>query len=313
MGRTARVLACALAAIAFLPAAAGAQGCCTPGSSPLGGLSGGSLLRGQVEIGIASEGFSLRQAYLGSTQVDDPAQRESRVLTVLPYVRVGILDRLAFIAQLPFEHRERTAPAIPETGAPQQDFSNTDWADLTTLLMAQVLPWKGIAPYALNLGAGIKWATGPDDNTTDDGLRLPVELQTGTGSTDPVLALVGYYLWSWGSLGANAALRIPTRGDNGYRYGTEVNYAINALWALGLDWQLGAEIRGRSAARDDFRDFVRENTGGTRITVGPRVVYAVPSTPLTVEGAFFLPLYQNMNELQLGVSEGASLGIRWSL
>ena len=288
------------------------QGCCTPGSSPLGGLSGGPLHRGQFEIGVAAEGFGLRQGYDGSTRIQDPSGRRSRVLAAAVFVRLGLLDRVAFIGQLPFEYRERTAPAVPEVGFPGHDFSNAAVGDLSTIVLVRVLPLRGIGRLALNVGAGIKWATGPYDNA-QDGLTLPVELQVGTGSTDPLFALVAYRLWSWGSVSSNAVLRLPTRGENGYRYGEEVNYTLSALGSFGASWQLGLEIRGRSAGRDDFRGFVRENTGGTRVMLGPRVVCSFSSLPMVVEAAFYLPVYQHMNGVQLGVSEGGSMGVRWSV
>ena len=40
-----------------------AQGCCTPGTSPLGGLTGSALAPWAVETGLASEWYELRQAY----------------------------------------------------------------------------------------------------------------------------------------------------------------------------------------------------------------------------------------------------------
>jgi len=299
-----------VAALVLFPRTSWGQGCCTPGSSPLGGLSGGPLRAGQLEVGLAAEAFALRQGYEGSEKVEDPARRESRVLSTTAYARLGLASRFALVLQLPYEYRERTAPAISETGQPGQDFSNAAFGDLGTIVMAQVIPFSRPGPFALNPGAGIKWATGSDDNT-QDGLRLPVELQTGTGSTDPLFALVAYHLWSWGSASTNAVLRLPSRGRSGYRYGEEVNYTVTALWSLGTAWQFGPEIRGRSAAQDDFRGFVRENTGGSRVTVGPRVVYSTSSLPLVLEGSFMVPVWQNMNGLQLGVSEGASLGLRW--
>jgi hypothetical protein len=304
-------LLAAFALPAFSPAGAAAQGCCTPGSSPLGGISGGALDGGGIEVGLWAEAYGLRQGYRGSAKIEDPALRESRVLTAVGFLRVGLHDRVALLAQFPFEYRDRTAPAIPGTGTPAQDFSNTAPGDLTTILLARVLPAQGPGRFALVLGAGAKWKTGPHDNR-QDGLTLPVELQTGTGSTDPVVAAAARYLWWWGSVSSNAVLRLPARGETEYRYGNELNYTVTALRDLGVSWRVGLETRGRSAGRDDFRDFVRPNTGGSRVTLGPRVVFSFPGAPVVFEGAFQLPVYQHLNDEQLGVSEGASLGVRWT-
>ena len=298
-----------LVALTGAPEVASGQGCCTPGSSPLGGLSGSPLQPWQFELGVASEAFHLKQAYRGTSRVDDASRRESRVFTAVAYLRVAVHHRAVALVQLPWEFSERTAPYIPETGSPAQDFSNSALGDLVTLVLVQVLPLRGPGPYTLNLGAGIKWPTGPNRNT-QDGLILPVELQTGTGSTDPVLALVAHALYAWGSLSANAALRLPAEGETGYEYGNELNFALTGLWRFGGSWHAGLECRGRSAAADFFREFLRPNTGGTRITVGPRVVWQPASLPLGVEGSFQLPVFHDLNGTQLGVSEGAALGLR---
>jgi hypothetical protein len=42
------------------------------------------------------------------------------------------------------------------------------------------------------------------------------------------------------------------------------------------------------------------------------VVFSFPGAPVVFEGAFQLPVYQHLNDEQLGVSEGASLGVRWT-
>ncbi len=286
------------------------QGCCTPGSSPLGGLSGGALHSRQLEVGFAFEGYRLHQGYEGSVQVQDPARRESTVYSTTAFARFGISSRAALILQLPLEHRQRSAPAIPEKGQPSHDFSNTAIGDLTTLFMIQALPIHGPSAATVNLGLGVKWRTGHDDRK-QDGLRLPVELQTGTGSNDPVFALVAYRLFTWGSVSGSAVIRTPQRGRSGYRFGRELNYDVLALLSLGTRWSLGSEIRGRSASADDFRDVTRENTGGSRLLVGPRAIYALASAPLTIEAAFLLPAWQNLTGEQLGVNEQATIGLRW--
>ena len=45
--------------LALSPGQLSAQGCCTPGSSPLGGVAGGSLLPGVWEFGVSLTGYQL--------------------------------------------------------------------------------------------------------------------------------------------------------------------------------------------------------------------------------------------------------------
>ena len=177
------ILALVLAMLAPVPV--GAQGCCTPGTSPLGGMTGAPLAPWQIETGLASEWYELRQAYRGSESVVDPAGRHSRVTRVLGWARLGLPASGVLIVELPFEYRMREQPQ--PFGAPGELFrlSNTAPGDLSTSIMVRVVPRGRPAPWGVNAGLGIKWATASVEREAY-GLRLPVELQTGTGST-PVL------------------------------------------------------------------------------------------------------------------------------
>jgi hypothetical protein len=179
-----------------------------------------------------------------------------------------------------------------------------------TILMVRALPLRPAAPWALVLGAGIKWPTGPDDRT-QRGLTLPVELQTGTGSTDPVLALVSYRSWPRFALTGSAIVRFPREGRSGYEYGNDAQMALVALWKPDWPVNLGLELRGRTAGADRFRGSERINTGGSRLTSGLRVLTEIPATRVGLEAALLLPVRQNLNGQQLGVDGQLSMNLRW--
>ncbi|MFQ5599069.1 MAG: hypothetical protein ACE5G2_00795 [Candidatus Krumholzibacteriia bacterium] len=295
-----------------VPSVVLAQGCCTPGTSALGGLTGGPLLAGNIEAGLAVEGYDLRQAYRGNDRVADPANRRSQVLSTTFYSRIGLHKRVAAIVRLPYEYRMREQTVILGTQAFHHEFSNTALGDLTTLVMARVLPFRPFASWGIQLGAGIKWATGRDD-ATQDGLIIPVELQTGTGSTDPVLALVAYQSSPRFSVSSSALARFPREGRTGYRYGNELQLSVVGLWNWSPTLRPGIELRGRLAGADEFAGRKPVNTGGTRWMSGLRVLKEFPGLRLGVEAAFLLPLYQTMTGLQLGVDRQLSLNVRWQL
>lgn len=286
------------------------QGCCTPGSSPLGGLTGGPLRRQSVEVGVAFEGYELQQAYLGADAIDDPGGRHSRVASTLFYSRIGLHDRLAAVIQLPYEYRMREQTIVLGEARLYQKFSNAALGDLTTLLMVRALPLRPVASWAVILGAGVKWPTGPHDRT-QDGRTIPVELQTGTGSTDPVVAFVGYRSWQRFALTGSVLARFPSEGETGYEYGNETQVALVALWKPSVPMNVGLELRARAAAADRFRGSERINTGGSRLMSGLRVLAELPAPRLGLEAAFLLPVLQDLNGVQLGVDGQLSLNVRW--
>lgn len=139
------------------------QGCCTPGTSPLGPISGGSLRRGGLELGLTADGYDLRHARRGREEVEDPAHRTSRVLTSRLHARYGLGSRIAILASMPLDRRERDQTVTIDGVATTYHLENTDLGDLSTWVLARALPRAAISPWSLSIGAGWKWPVGPDE------------------------------------------------------------------------------------------------------------------------------------------------------
>ena len=311
MGRFgAGLLALALALALLAPAAAVAQGCCTPGTSPLGGLTGAALEPWRIETGLASEGYELRQAYRGSAPATDPAGRHSRVGRVLGWARIGLPGAGVLIVEMPLEYRMREQPQ--PLGAPGEMFrlANTAPGDLSTSLMVRVFPRSRPKPWGLDAGLGMKWGTASVEHE-QGGLRLPVELQTGTGSNDPLALLTAHHVWPVASATFAALSRFPREGRNGYRYGTETHAVVVGGWSPRPWWAMGGEFRLRAAAADRFLIYGRPNTGGWRLMAGPRAQATWRGAGLGIEGALLWPVHQHLNGLQIGVDHAAILAVRW--
>lgn len=295
--------------LAGLPAAPHAQGCCTPGTSPLGGLTGAPVAPWRVEPGIASEWYELRQAYQGDVPAVDPSRRHSQVARALAWMRVGLPAEAVLIVELPWERRMREQPQ--PLGAPGEMFrlTNTAPGDLSTSLMVRLLPRGRPRPWGVNAGLGMKWATASVERS-EYGLTLPVELQTGTGSNDPLVMASGHRVGSAASVTMAALARFPRQGRNGYRYGRETHVVAVGDWERAW-WALGGETRLRAAAADRFIGLGRPNTGGWRLMAGPRARVQWRASGLGFEGAFLWPVHQHLNGLQIGVDHQAMLGVRW--
>lgn len=289
---------------------AGAQGCCTPGSSPMGGVTGGPSHAGSIELGFSSEWFELDRAYENSQQIEDPGGRYSRVLSSNLFLRLGLSQRLLAVAQLPFDDRLRRQTLTTPSGSTEYEFRNTAMGDLGTMLLARIVPWSGFGRTVVNLGAGVKFPTGASD-ATQDGLIIPFELQTGTGTYDPIAALSSYHLTTWGSIEAVATARFPTRAESGYKYGVESTALLQASWDHG-SWQIGPQFRGRFAGTNDMRGRTVARTGGHRIMGGLHALLSLSRIGIQIDAAALLPIWQNLYGLQLGVTSQLMIAMRWS-
>lgn len=304
-----RALAALLAVLAFAPSSARAQGCCTPGTSPLAGLSGVALTPGAIEAGVSADAYELRQAYEGATRTEDPARRHSTVQRVLAWVRVGLPAGAVLVVEAPWESRMREQPQPLAPPGSLFRLTGRGFGDVATSVVIRALPRGGPSPWGVNAGAGVKWATGSVERT-QDGLRLPVELQSGTGSTDPLLLLSAHRLWSAAGLALGSVIRFPTEGRNDYRYGTETHATLFGWWAPRPAWAAGGELRVRAAAVDRFRDVDRPSTGGWRLMAGPRAFARWERAGIGVEGAVLWPVRQSLHGLQIGVDRELLLGLR---
>ena len=302
------VEALVILALATIPRTALAQGCCTPGSSPLGGIVGGPTKRWSVELGTALDVFELDQGYEGTEKFDDP--RYSRVLSNSFFTRIGLSTRFLLIVEVPIDNRMRRQELNTPTGTKTFEFNNTALGDISTLMMARVLPWSGLGRTSLNVGIGVKWPTGVDDATQDTGLRIPFELQVGTGSYDPLAALSASRLFGWGNVVFAGTVRHPTEASTGYRFGLETNSLLQLDWNVG-SWWLGPQFRGRYASEDKFRGRTVINTGGHRVMVGAQVSKQFASPGLVLLAAWLIPAYQNLEGRQLGVSQQFVVAINW--
>jgi hypothetical protein len=302
-----------LATLALAARDARAQGCCTPGTGPLSGLRAGGLVPGQFRLGFAWDQFDLDSALRGTEEVEPLADREARYSRLVTQLEAGLPARARLAVELPWEFREREV--VLGAGGPDPptlDLENAALGDLTTTLLVEVAPRSKLPrPWSLDLGAGIKWATGPIDRT-DDGFALPPELQSGTGSTDPLVVLAARRNWTRVGLVGTALYRFTQANDIGYRFGSEFDATVAAWYAADRALTLGLDARWRSAERDDFLDIERPNSGGRRLLAGPRVAGRIDGAALALEASFLWPVYQDLNGTQLGVDSEWGLGLSWT-
>lgn len=180
--------------------------------------------------------------------------------------------------------------------------------------------YMGLLP-ARNLALlfGLKLATGSHTETgtsTDPNNPGPVDidrgLQPGTGTTDLILGAtyvgsltptVNYML--------QGLFQSALKASDGYRPGNGVNLNAGLRYTAWSSAQPQLQLNIRHALRDTGENADQVSTGGTLVYLSPGV-----NVPLNRQAAFYgyiqVPLYQDVNGVQLAPKYTASVGVRYA-
>ena len=170
------------------------------------------------------------------------------------------------------------------------------------------LPLVKDSGFGLNLG--LKLPTGRSTVTNRDGDVAERTLQPGSGSTDTILGL-NYHsqpkasAFSW--FGQASWQHAVTTRDH-YQPGDRLDVDVGGRYAFTKDLSGVVQANFQLRARDRGTNAEPEDTGGRFLFLSPGIAYATgPSTQLY---AFIqLPLYTNVNGVQLTTGKSLSVGI----
>ena len=170
-------------------------------------------------------------------------------------------------------------------------------------------------PQATRVGftgitGGFKLPTGRTTVANGEGEAAERTLQPGTGTTD---ALIGaYYRQALDDLDASwfvqANAQLPLASHHGFRPGRQVLIDIGGRYEatdrLALMLQLNAHYKGR----DTGDEAEPEDSGSRTLSLSPGITFSV--TPSVQLYAFVqLPLYQNVNGVQLVANRSYAVGV----
>ncbi len=180
--------------------------------------------------------------------------------------------------------------------------------------------YQGFSPQH-NFGVllGVKLATGSHKKTgtsTDpansDAVPIDRGLQPGTGTTD---AIVGAYYFDafskdWSHF-AQATYQSALNSKDQYRPGDGFNLNLGLRY-MGFDSVLPQlQLNARRVARDAGGNADAISTGGTLIYLSPGVVVPV-GKQASLYGFLQVPVYQNVNGVQLTPRSTVSLGVHYT-
>lgn len=164
------------------------------------------------------------------------------------------------------------------------------------------------------LAAGVKLASGNSNATDLYGVRIPDNLQIGSGTVDPVFALFGAYSGMNWIFHGNIFSRTPLRENiYGYKYGVETHANLGFNYDFSDLFFIRSHINFINTSRDRYQygelDFGR---GGVWLYFVPGLGIRVTDL-ITVDFQYPLPIYQFVNESQLVPSNLLTINFSYTL
>lgn len=208
-----------------------------------------------------------------------------------------------------------TTPGVNGPDGGQYDSHTSNLGDVKVIGR-----YQGFSPeHNFGLLFGVKLPTGSYTQTgtsTDPAAPGPVPidrgLQPGTGTTDAILGAyyVGGLNENWDYFG-QAVFQTALNSKNDYKPGDGLNLNLGFRYMGFATVMPQIQFNYRYVKRDEGANADTISTGGTLLYLSPGVVAPV-SKRMAVYGFIQLPLYQDVNGVQLTPRYTASLGVRYA-
>jgi len=302
-----------LIALFFFNVSIFAQACCTVGTSISTGGERGAISPKNLSTAITFQHNVLNTAFQSSTEIEDPLKRKSTVTNINLEIEYGIADRVSILFILPYTNRTReTQVTDTETNTTEIiTFKGEGPGDIVLLGKYEIFSPSILSPFGLALGGGGKLPTGSFENE-NNGTRLSIDLQPGTGAAD--LLLWGHILYAFPSISlsfnGNFLYRYAGVNLDNYRYGDELLASVNGSYAIAEFLAINLQLKGRFADRDYWNGRFLPSTGGTYLDLTPSLIYYEGSFALKVFAQ--IPLRRDVLGIQLAVTELLGTEIRYN-
>jgi hypothetical protein len=262
------------------------QACCTVGSSIATGGERGAIPPNTLSTAFLIQHNILNSAYESSQQIDDPLNRKSTVTNFNLEIEYGLVNRVSILLILPYTNRTR------ETNVTNSETNDVEVVSFTGQGLGDIIilgKYEIISPCNFEV--------------ENNGTRLSIDLQPGTGAID--LLLWGHILYGFPSIGlsANANFLYRYAGVNldSYRFGDEFLASINGTYTFAEFLAINLQLKGRWAAEDYWNGRFLPSTGGVYIDLTPSLIYYEEKFSLRV--FFQIPVHRNVQGIQLAVNE----------
>ena len=223
----------------------------------------------------------------------------------------GITDKLTLSAELPYVVRNnlRAGEHSHSGGVSHNEVEQlgdvTGIGDLSLIAKARVLDAH---PFKLALIGGLKMPTGSTHRIGDNGERLEVEHQPGTGSWDPLAGAAASVELGTLNIGASLLYQWSGKGALDTRLGDRAQGGLSLSRHFGPDehhdeageaphghasWDLFADLTGEWEGRERVAGEVEPDSGGKAVWLSPGARFTSASG-WSVAGSVGVPLWQDI-------------------
>lgn len=291
---------------------ANAQGCCTPGTTALGGVERGIAPYQTLLVGLSYQNNDLEDAFESTHRIPDPLGRTATVTALNLEIEYGLTDRVSLVVNSNYltKRRELTVRSSSSSFPEIVGFTGRGFGDIIVLAKYQLLTPTITAPLEIGIGGGAKLPIGSYEQESD-GSRLAIDLQPGTGASD--LLAWGFVLRTFPEYRlrfyANALYRYSGTNLDNYRLGDEALFIIGGEYGVLEYLGLSLLAKGRFARQDFSNGRLLPSTGGQTYSIVPGAIYREGHSNVRV--FFQLPLYRNVNGIQLTLTRLVGLELQY--
>lgn len=199
-------------------------------------------------------------------------------------------------------------------GAKLEDsWSFTELGDARVLFRHRLGSWENHDVHTVGTAGvnfGLKLPTGSTDVTNASGDFAERTLQPGSGTTD-LLAGAYYSMdlpekdWSWFVQGL---AQLPLNSHDEFKPGDRFTLDLGVRRALGDRFALMLQVNALWKGRDSGNQAEPEDSGGKFVFLSPGLSYAFSRT-MQAYAFVQLPLYQNVNGVQLVANRAFAVGL----
>ena len=280
------------------------QACCSGGTPLLGSLELPAAQKNNGQLMLTYNYNSLTDLIDNTRKLDDDTRKRTTHSFILES-SYGINYRLSVTTIFSFIQQERRIFLAGQEN-PSDILTSNGIGDAMVLLKYNLLSLEDGKKSIVTLGAGPKFPIG-SSTTTDNGILLPADMQSGTGAWDMVLW--GYYYKDFlpkrFNFFATASFRLTGRNvryktlgdEQGYKFGNEMVAKLGTSYRSEKVLDYSLVFQYRSISPDEYTVPI-PSTGGKWIDVVPGL-----NVRFKEQFAFRLsselPFYRNLNGTQL--------------
>ena len=208
-----------------------------------------------------------------------------------------------------------------EEGEDGDVLENWDFTELGDVqVWSRYRPWSSrqLEEVGLSIGLGLSLPTGSTRVRNEEGVLAEPSLQPSSGAFSLLFEVSSQYLAKLPGLSAkrmarffaSSLYRLNSTGKDDYKFGNEWRFHVGGRYPLRDRVELLGQVVGRWAGSDEpgKSGELTDATGGTWIFLSPGLQVGL-ARGLSLYGYLQLPMYQDVNEVQITSDQNLLVGM----